>query len=88
LLDTSCNVPVWRMNGAIVSISAGLGSAPTSWSIVGTGDFGSNFASRCSSASRRPPGLGREEWICRSTGTLGESDGQDGDYAGRERRDP
>ena len=27
------------MNGAALSQSAGLGSAPTTWTIVGTGDF-------------------------------------------------
>src|SRR4030081_2042671 len=39
-------------------------------------------------AAERPSGLGREEWVCWSAGTLGEPDAQDGDHAGRERRDP
>jgi FG-GAP repeat len=30
---------VWLMHGAQVMQSAGLGSAPTSWTIVETGDF-------------------------------------------------
>jgi hypothetical protein len=37
--DTSGNAAVWLMNGAQLTQSAGLGSAPTTWSIVGTGDF-------------------------------------------------
>jgi hypothetical protein len=30
---------MWLMNGAQVTQSAGVGNAPTVWSIAGTGDF-------------------------------------------------
>ncbi len=40
--DTSGNVAIWLMNGAQVTLAAGVGSAPTSWSIVETGDFDGN----------------------------------------------
>jgi len=32
-------VAIWLMNSAQVTQSAGVGSAPTNWSIVETGDF-------------------------------------------------
>jgi hypothetical protein len=37
--DTSGNVAMWLMNGAQVMQSAGVGAAPTAWSIVGQRDF-------------------------------------------------
>jgi FG-GAP-like repeat len=40
--DTSGNVAIWFMNGAQVSQSAGIGNAPTVWSIQGANaDWGS-----------------------------------------------
>jgi hypothetical protein len=32
-------VAIWLMNGAQVTQAAAVGSAPTSWSIVETGDY-------------------------------------------------
>jgi hypothetical protein len=37
--DASGNVAIWLMNGAQVTQAAGVGAAPTVWSIVETGDF-------------------------------------------------
>jgi hypothetical protein len=37
--DTGGNAAVWLMNGATLLQSGGLGSAPTTWSVVGQRDF-------------------------------------------------
>jgi hypothetical protein len=37
--DTSGSASIWLMNGAAVTAATGLGSAPTTWSIVETGDY-------------------------------------------------
>ncbi len=37
--DNGGNAAVWLMNGAQLTQSAGLGSAPTAWSVVGQRDF-------------------------------------------------
>ena len=39
--DTSGNVAIWEMNGTTVlnPNMAGVGNVPTTWSVVGTGDF-------------------------------------------------
>ena len=38
-VDSSGDVAIWLMNGTTVSSAVSLGNVPTSWSIVGTGDF-------------------------------------------------
>jgi YVTN family beta-propeller protein len=55
--DTSGNVAIWEMNGTTIlnPNTAGVGNVPTTWSIVGTGDFGLAFSRaglRCLSISR------------------------------------
>ena len=40
--DSSGNIAVWLMNGAQLSAGAGLGSAPSTWSIVGQRDYNSD----------------------------------------------
>jgi|SRR5215831_17433385 len=40
--DTSGNVVIWLMNGAQVLQVAGVGNAPTVWSIASTGDYNSD----------------------------------------------
>jgi hypothetical protein len=37
--DTSGNVGIWLMNGTKIVSSSVLGNVPTTWSVVGTGDF-------------------------------------------------
>ena len=37
--DTSGNIAVWLMGGAVIASSGALGNVPTSWSIVGQRDF-------------------------------------------------
>jgi hypothetical protein len=39
LRDTSGNVAIWLMNGAQVTQFVGVGTVPSAWTIVGTGDF-------------------------------------------------
>jgi hypothetical protein len=43
--DTSGNTAVWLMNGATVSSSGGIGTVPSTWSIVGQRDFDGNGTS-------------------------------------------
>jgi FG-GAP-like repeat len=52
-LDTNGNAAVWLMNGAQVSQVAGIGAAPTVWSVVGQRDFN---------------GDGKCDWLWRDTG--------------------
>jgi VCBS repeat protein len=51
--DTSGNTAVWLMNGAQLAQSAGIGTAPTTWSVVGQRDF---------------DGDGKHDWIWRDNG--------------------
>jgi hypothetical protein len=37
--DTSGNLAMWLMNGVSVASSAGVGDAPSTWSVVATGDY-------------------------------------------------
>ena len=37
--DTAGDAAIWLMNGAAVSSAGGLGTVPTTWSIVQTGDY-------------------------------------------------
>jgi hypothetical protein len=50
--DTGGNAAVWLMNGAALLQSGGLGSAPTTWSVVGQRDFN---------------GDGKADWLWRDT---------------------
>jgi hypothetical protein len=50
--DTSGNAAVWLMNGASLLQSAGLGSAPIAWSVVGQRDFN---------------GDGKQDWLWHDT---------------------
>ena len=37
--NTTGDIGIWFMNGAIVSRPSDLGNVPTNWSVVGTADF-------------------------------------------------
>jgi exo-beta-1,3-glucanase (GH17 family) len=50
--DTSGNAAVWLMNGAQLCSAAGIGTAPTVWSVVGQRDF---------------DGDGKADWLWRDT---------------------
>jgi hypothetical protein len=50
--DTSGNAAVWLMNGSALLQSAGIGSVPTTWSVVGQRDF---------------DGDGKHDWLWRDT---------------------
>ena len=37
--DTAGDAAIWLMNGATIASAGGIGSIPTTWSIVQTGDY-------------------------------------------------